>query len=142
MRQGPVIQSTLLRLSITSRLWSSKFNQPFCFSLLSITRTDLLENNDVWLNWGQKVMFVRCDRLISIHFVGFCIFRGQVVVFIIMIDGSKIHKSLAGIEVQSPYVIERRSKDTLLLQTPHYCRSIAIMATKCFYEIEYLTAFM
>ena len=27
-----------------------------------------------------------------------------------MIDGSKKHKSLAGVEVQSPYVIERRSK--------------------------------
>ena len=28
-----------------------------------------------------------------------------------MIDGSKTRKSLAGVEVQSPYGIERRSKD-------------------------------
>ena len=27
-----------------------------------------------------------------------------------MIDGSKTRKSLAGVEVQSPYVVERRSK--------------------------------
>ena len=26
---------------------------------------------------GQKVMFVRCDWWISVHFVGFCIFCGQ-----------------------------------------------------------------
>ena len=58
----------------------------------------------------KKVMFVRCDWRISIHFVGFCIFCGRSFVAVIMIDGSKIHKSLAGVEVQSPYVIERRSK--------------------------------
>ena len=36
-------------------------------------------------------------------------FCGQFVVSVIMIDGSKIHKLLAGDEVQSLYVIERRS---------------------------------
>ena len=55
---------------------------------------------------GQKVMFVRCDWWISIHFVGFCIFCGQQVVTVIMIDSSKTRKSLAGVEVQSLYVIE------------------------------------
>ena len=39
----------------------------------------------------------------------FLYFCGQSVVSVIMIDGSKKHKSLAGVEVQSPYVIERRS---------------------------------
>ena len=60
-------------------------------------------------------MFVGCDWRISIHFVGFCIFCGQLVVSVIMIDGSKIHKSLAGVVVQSPYVIERRSNDVVYI---------------------------
>ena len=42
-----------------------------------------------------------------------------------MIDGSKIHKSLAGVEVQSPYVNERRSNictlvGLLLTKLKHY----------------------
>ena len=37
------------------------------------------------------------------------VFFGQSVVSVIMIDGSKIHKSLGRVDVQSPYVIERRS---------------------------------
>ena len=59
---------------------------------------------------GQNVMFVRCDWRISIHFaVGFCIFCGQSVVAVIMIDGSETRKSLGRVEDQSPYFIERRS---------------------------------
>ena len=48
-----------------------------------------------------------------------------------MIDGSKKHKSLAGVEVQSPYVIERRSKVrtfTYLMnmdRANHICKSDA-----------------
>ena len=48
-------------------------------------------------------MFVHCDWQISIHFCG------QLVVAIIMIDSSKTHKPLVGVEVQSLYVIERCS---------------------------------
>ena len=44
---------------------------------------------------------MRCDWRISIHFVGFCI-CGQSVVTVIMIDGSKIGKSLGEVDVQSP----------------------------------------
>ena len=43
--------------------------------------------------------------------MGFDPFCGQSVVAVIMIDGSKTRKSLGGVEVQSPYVIERRSKE-------------------------------
>ena len=46
---------------------------------------------------------------VSIHLVGFCIFCGQLVVAVIMIDGSKTCKLLVIVEVQSPYVIERHS---------------------------------
>ena len=59
---------------------------------------------------GQKVMFVRSDWRILIHFVDFFIFCGPPVVAVTMIDSSKTRKSLAGVEVQSSYVIERRSK--------------------------------
>ena len=45
---------------------------------------------------------------ISIHLVGFCIFCGQLVVAVIMIDGNKTCKLLVIVEVQSPYVVERR----------------------------------
>ena len=63
-----------------------------------------------------------CDWQISIHFVGSSIFLGgQSVVFVIMIDGSKIHKSLPGVEVQSPYVIARRSKLGSWNKHPAYC---------------------
>ena len=48
-----------------------------------------------------------CDWRRSIHFVGFCIFCGQSVVAIIMIDGSKTRTWLVGVKVQSLYVIER-----------------------------------
>ena len=56
---------------------------------------------------GQKVMFVHCDKWrIWIHFVGLCIFCGQpVVAVIIMIDSSKICKSLVGVEVHSLYSV-------------------------------------
>ena len=54
-------------------------------------------------------MFVRCDWWILIHFVGFCIFCGHLVVALIMIGSSKKCKSLVGVEVLSPYVIEKRS---------------------------------
>ena len=40
----------------------------------------------------------------------FLYFCGQPVVAVIMIDSSKIHKVLVGVEVQSPYVVERCSK--------------------------------
>ena len=56
-----------------------------------------------------KVIFMHCDWRISIHLVGFCIFGGQPVVAVFMIDSSKTRKSLVRVEVQSPYVIERRS---------------------------------
>ena len=59
---------------------------------------------------GQKFMCVRSDWRILINFVSFCIFCGQSVVAMIMIDGSKTRKSLVGVEVQCPYVIERRRK--------------------------------
>ena len=52
---------------------------------------------------------MRCDWRMSIHFVEFCIFYGQSVVSVIMIDGSKTRKSLVGVEFQSPYATERRS---------------------------------
>ena len=54
---------------------------------------------------------MRCDWWMSIHLVGFCIFCGQSVVSVIMIDGSKTRKSLDGVEVQSLYVTERRSNE-------------------------------
>ena len=41
----------------------------------------------------------------------FLYFCSQLVVAEIMIDSSKTHKSLVGVEVQSPYVIERHSKE-------------------------------
>ena len=40
----------------------------------------------------------------------FLYFCGQSVVAVIMIDSSKKRNSLVGVEVLSPYVIERRSK--------------------------------
>ena len=40
----------------------------------------------------------------------FLYFCGQSVVAVIMIDGSKTDKSLVTVEVQRPFVIERRSK--------------------------------
>ena len=49
---------------------------------------------------GQKVMSVHCFWQISIHFVGFCIFCGQPVVAVIMIDSSKKCTSLVGVEVR------------------------------------------
>ena len=51
---------------------------------------------------GQKVMLVRCDC----WFLYFC---GLPIVTVIMIDSSKTCKSLVGVEVQSPCVIERCS---------------------------------
>ena len=39
-----------------------------------------------------------------------CIFCGRLLVAIIKIDSSKSHKSLARVEVRSPYVIERQLK--------------------------------
>ena len=42
------------------------------------------------------------------------IFCGQPVVAVIMIDGSETCKSLAGVEVQCLYVIERLSKGVFL----------------------------
>ena len=59
---------------------------------------------------GQKVMFVRCDWPILIQFVvRFCIFCGQSFVAVIVCDDSKTRKSLGGVKVPCPYVIERRS---------------------------------
>ena len=43
---------------------------------------------------GQKATYKHCDWWISIHFASFCIFCGQSVVVIIMIDGSKTCKFL------------------------------------------------
>ena len=40
----------------------------------------------------------------------FLFFCGQPVVVVLIIDSSKTRKSLVGVEVQSPYVIERPSK--------------------------------
>ena len=53
-------------------------------------------------------MFVHCEWLILIHFVDFCIFVGQPVVTVIMIDSSEICKLL----VQRPYVTERCSNES------------------------------
>ena len=63
---------------------------------------------------GQKVMFVHYDWRIWIHFVGFCIFCSQpVVAAIIMIDSSKICKSLVGLKfrVCTVHDLERHSKN-------------------------------
>ena len=55
-------------------------------------------------------MFERSDLRISAHFVSFCILCIQLVVIaIIMIDSSTIRKLLVGVEVQSPYIIERNT---------------------------------
>ena len=51
---GDIVEKVLLCLSITCGLWSSKFNQQFCFSLLSITAADLSENKNVWLNGVKR----------------------------------------------------------------------------------------
>ena len=40
----------------------------------------------------------------------FLYFCGQPVVTVVMIGGSETHKSLVGVEVQRPYVIERHSE--------------------------------
>ena len=69
----------------------------------------LLRKQNHLAGGGQELMFVHCDWQISIHFVGFCIFCGQLVVVVIMFDSSKTRKLLVGVEVQSPYVIERCS---------------------------------
>ena len=55
-------------------------------------------------------MFEHSDLWISIHFVSFCILCNHPVVAVIMIDNSITRKSLVGVEVQSPYIIERHSK--------------------------------
>ena len=47
---------------------------------------------------GQKVMFVRSDWRILIHFVDFFIFCGPPVVAVILIDSSKTRKSLLGLK--------------------------------------------
>ena len=52
-------------------------------------------------------MFVWCDFNPLCSFLYFC---GQWVITVIMIDDSKTRKSLAGVEVQRPYVIEKHSK--------------------------------
>ena len=103
------IFGNLLRLSITCRPWSSKFNQPLGFSLPSITVADLSENKNVLLN-GVKRSFPAlwlADLDPLCRFLYFC---GQSVVAVIMIDSSKKCNSLVGVEVQSLYVIERHSK--------------------------------
>ena len=67
---------------------------------------------------SQDVIFVHCDWWISIQFVGFCIFVVcRFTVPVIIIDGSKTHNLLVGVEVQSPYVIERRSNKQNVLFT-------------------------
>ena len=100
----------LLHFSITYRLQSSKFNQPLRFSLLSITAVDLLENKKRLAQWGQKVKTCSCTVISrfrsTLSVSAFC---GQSVVVVIMIDGRKTRNSLVGVEVQSPYVIERHS---------------------------------
>ena len=62
----------------------------------------------------SKIMFVHYDWRIWIHFVGFCIFCGQLVVaVIIMINSSKICKSLVGLKfrVCTVHDLERHSKN-------------------------------
>ena len=82
----------------------------YAFSLPSVTTADLLRKQKRLAQRGQKVMYLRCDWRISIHFVSFCIFCGQSAVAVFMIDGGETRKSLAGVEVRSPHVIECRSK--------------------------------
>ena len=65
--------------------------------MLSITAAQLLENKNVLLNGNFDPL---CP------FLYFC---GKSVVAVIMIDSGKKRNSLVGVEVQSPYVIERRS---------------------------------
>ena len=60
---------------------------------------------------GSKGVVRRYYWWIFIHFVGFCIFCGQLVVGVIVIGGSKTCNSLIGVELRSPYVIERRSNE-------------------------------
>ena len=63
---------------------------------------------NVWLNRVKR----SCSCVVIGGFrssLSVSVFSGQLLVAVIMIDGSKIRKSLAGVEVQSPYVIERRS---------------------------------
>ena len=50
---------------------------------------------------------MRCDWRISINFVG------QLVVAVSLIDSCTTGESFVEVEVQSPYVIERRSKGRL-----------------------------
>ena len=67
---------------------------------------------------GQKVI---CCPVIGgfrsiCRFLYFC---GQSVVAVVMIDSSKKRISLVGVEVQSPYVIERRSKGSWYREFHH-----------------------
>ena len=66
--------------------------------------------------WSQKVMFVCCDWWIAIHFSSVHFFASQLVVTLLMIDGNKTPKSFVGLQVQSPYLIERHSKQSSLIE--------------------------
>ena len=68
----------------------------------------------------------------------FLYFCGQLVVAVIMIDGSKTRKSLVWVEVQSPHATERRTKDkesdtlkrnlcsTLNLNFSKFCQTVEL----------------
>ena len=77
-----------------------------CYSLLSISAVDLLENKDVWLN---EVKRSRSNAVIggfrSIWSIS--VFLGQSAFPVIMIDSMQ----KLGFEVQSSYVIESSSDE-------------------------------
>ena len=59
-----------------------------------------------------------------------------------MIDGSKTRKSLAEVEVPSPYVIERRNKGRRTLHSVQTCTVEVILQTAVFFrdgKVSYIT---
>ena len=64
-----------------------------------------------WLNgFERSSLYAVIGGFPSTLSVSLFFFCGQPVAVILIIDSSKTRKSLAGVEVQSPYVIERHSK--------------------------------
>ena len=97
-----------------------KFNLHSTIFIAVNHRSGPLRKQEHLAHGDPQVMFMPCDWRILIPTVGFSIFCDQPVVAVILIDRSKMRKSLVGVQVQRPRVIEKHSKFKEEMEPSHF----------------------